>query len=129
MSATHHLQSEVPLFERMVSLSGTSLLMQPLPEEVTESTYEAIVDRLGLASLPPTERVNALVQTDTQELLRACSPGDALLPAIGGDLDLKSHTYAEIYQGCSGSLNLPGRKWCEYIMIGDCQMDVRSLSV
>jgi hypothetical protein len=58
----------------------------------------------------------------------AGSPSDALLPAVGGDLGLKPHTYAEIYEGPSGSLNLPRREWCEEIMIGDCQMDVRFLS-
>ncbi|KAJ5268627.1 hypothetical protein N7505_004385 [Penicillium chrysogenum] len=112
VSATHHLQSEVPLFKRMVSMSGTNLLMQPLPEQVTECTYKAIVDRLGLSSLPVTERVNALVQMDTQKLLQASSPKHPLLPAAGGDLGLKPHTYAEIHQGSYGSLDIPGRK-CE----------------
>ncbi|KAJ9488592.1 hypothetical protein VN97_g4689 [Penicillium thymicola] len=112
----------------MVSMSGTNLLMQPLPEQVTEYTYKAIVDRLGLASWPVTERVNELVQMDTEKLLQASSPNYPLLPAAGGDLGLKPHTYAEIYQGSRGSLDIPGRKWCEEIMIGDCQMDASILS-
>ncbi|CAG8909735.1 unnamed protein product [Penicillium egyptiacum] len=128
VSATHHLQSEVPLFKRMVSMSGTNLLLKPLPEQVTECTYKAIVARLGLASWPATERVNALVQMDTQKLLQASSPTDALLPAVGGKLGLNPHTYAGFHQGSSGSLNIPGRKWCEEIMIGDCQMDASILS-
>lgn len=105
-------------------MSGTNLLMQPLPGHVAEVTYKTLVTRLGLASLSASDRVNALVQMDSQKLLQVISPNDALLPATGGELGLKPHTYADIHQGGSGPLVLPGQKWCEAIMVGDCQMDV-----
>ncbi|PYI26720.1 alpha/beta-hydrolase [Aspergillus indologenus CBS 114.80] len=123
VSATHHLQSELPLFKRMVSMGGTNLLMRPLPHAVAESTYRGYVDRLGLGSLSAAERVQALLTMDYETIVAAFSPADALLPVSGGELRLTDHTYAEIYQGDAGSLVLPGRKWCERIMIGDCQSD------
>ncbi|KAL2786639.1 Alpha/Beta hydrolase protein [Aspergillus keveii] len=129
VSATHHLQSEVPLFKRMISMGGTNLLMRPLPDQVTESTYKTIIDRLGLNTLSASERVKSLVQLDTGTVLSAVRPSDALLPSLGGALGLKAHTYAEIYQGTAGPLNLPGRGWCEEIMIGDCQFDASILTM
>jgi hypothetical protein len=109
----------------MISMGGTNLLMRPLPVQVTESTYKTIIDRLGLNTLSASERVKSLVQMDTGTVLSAVRPSDALLPSLGGALGLKAHTYAEIYEGTAGPLNLPGRGWCEEIMIGDCQFDVR----
>ncbi|BCS25309.1 uncharacterized protein APUU_50020S [Aspergillus puulaauensis] len=118
----------MPLFKRMVSMSSTNFLMQPLPEHVTEVTYKTLVSRLGLASLSASERVNALVQMDSQKLLQAISPNDTLLPATGGELGLKPHINAKIQQGGSGPLDLPGQKWCEGIMVRDCQMGASTLS-
>lgn len=106
-------------------MGGTNLLMQPLPKVVVESTYKAIVHRLGLGELSPSERVKALASLDTQELLSAIRPSDALLPCLGGATDVQHHTYSEIYQGTAGALHLPGREWCQQIMVGDCHMDVR----
>ncbi|OJI91469.1 hypothetical protein ASPTUDRAFT_198432 [Aspergillus tubingensis CBS 134.48] len=123
VSATHHLQSKMPLFKRMVSMGGTNLLMRPLPDPVTELTYRGYVDRLGLGSLSAAERVQALVALDDEKIVAAFSPADAFLPASGGELGLIDHTYAEIYEGDAGPLVLPGRRWCEKIMIGDCQLD------
>jgi hypothetical protein len=98
--------------------------MQPLPEQVSEQTYKEVVSRLGLTQLEPSARVKALVQTPTKELLSAISQKYPLQPTMGGDLGIKSSTYAEIYEG-SSKLDLPGRQWCEEIMVGDSQMDVR----
>ncbi|KAJ6040854.1 uncharacterized protein N7446_003830 [Penicillium canescens] len=122
VSATTQLQSEIPLFRRMVCLGGTNLLMQPLPDVVSEKTYQEVIGRLGLTQLEPSARVKALVQTPTKDLLSEISPKDPLQPTLGGDLGIKSRTYAEIYEG-SSELDLPGREWCEEIMVGDSQMD------
>ncbi|OJJ05947.1 hypothetical protein ASPVEDRAFT_75159 [Aspergillus versicolor CBS 583.65] len=129
VSVTHHLQSEAPLFKRMVSMSGTNLLMSPLPAQVTESTYKTVVERLGLGTLSPSDRVKTLVQMDSDTVLSAVQPGDALLPSMGGALNVKPHTYAEIYKGLAGPLDLPGRSWCQQIMIGDCQFDASIFSM
>ncbi|KAF9887688.1 hypothetical protein FE257_009641 [Aspergillus nanangensis] len=129
VSATHHLQSEVPLFKRLISMGGTNLLMPPLPQQVAESTYKAIVDRLGLGALSLSERVKALVQIDTEKIVTAVRPGDPVMPTLGGALNLKGYTYTEIHQGTAGQLDLPGRTWCQEIMIGDCQFDASSLEV
>ncbi|KAF3386206.1 Lipase 2 [Penicillium rolfsii] len=128
-SATLQLQSKQPLFKRMISMGGTNLFMQPLPHEVVETTYEAIVDRLGLGGLSPSERVKTLVSLETQKLLSATRPSDALLPSLGGVAGVQHHTYAELYHGTAGQLDLPGREWCQQIMVGDCQMDASILSL
>lgn len=107
-------------------MGGTNLLMQPLPQMVAESTYKSIVVRLGLGELPPSERVRHLVAIDTERVLSVIRPTDLLLPTLGGAAEVtNNHTYAEIYQGTAGPLNLPGRDWCQQVMVGDCHMDVR----
>ncbi|KAF3387325.1 hypothetical protein F1880_001410 [Penicillium rolfsii] len=112
----------------MVSMSGTNLPMQLLPEQVMELTYQAIIDRLGLASLPAPHQVSTLVNVDNKKLLQALRSSDPLYPMIGGKIGVKRHTYFEICQGTAGPLNLRGRTWCAEIMTGDCQVGVRALS-
>ncbi|KAJ5631955.1 hypothetical protein N7490_008294 [Penicillium lividum] len=128
VSATIHLDSEVPLFKRLISMGGTNLLMPPLPSQVTNSVYGQITDRLGLGELSPSDRVNALIQTPTEKLLSIIQPGDTLHPAVDNTGWVKKHSYAEIYHGVSGPLCIPGREWCSEIIIGDCQMDSSILS-
>jgi hypothetical protein len=127
VSITLHLQSETPLFQRAVLMGGTDLLMKPLPDFVTEGAYQKIVKRLGLDDLSPSERVEALVQMESEKVLQNVLPSDPLMPSIGSELSLVAHTYEEIYQGVQGPLKLPGRNWCKQIMVGDCQMDVGTI--
>ncbi|OQE14124.1 hypothetical protein PENSTE_c038G09434 [Penicillium steckii] len=121
VSATIHLDSEVPLFKRLVSMGGTNLLMPPLAPQVANSVYDQIVDRLGLSELSPSERVKSITQTPIYRLMSIVRPTDALRPVIDSLGWVKRHSYAETYRGMSG---MPGRSWCPEILIGDCQMDV-----
>ncbi|KAF3395339.1 Lipase 3 [Talaromyces pinophilus] len=127
-SATIHLESTTPLFKRMVSMGGTNLLIPPLPEIIAEQTYQRVIDRLGLSKLEPSARVKALTELSTRELLSVMSPKDPLLPTFGGEVGVRFRTYADIYEGDLEKLNLPGKEWCEDIMVGGCQMDASILS-
>lgn len=46
VSATLHLQSTKQLFQQLVSLGGTSLLMKPLPLFVADISYSTVLQRL-----------------------------------------------------------------------------------
>lgn len=124
VSVITHLQSNVALFRRLVSMGGTNLLMKPLPESVTEATYQTVLKKLGLQNLSPSNQVKALLELDAQNISSSVSPGTPLLPSLDGQMVIKEGRIAEIYQGCSCTVDLPGRNWCNEIMIGDCQMDV-----
>lgn len=124
VSTTLHLQSETPLIQRAMLMGGTDLLMKPIPDFVTEGIYNTIEKRLGLDDLSPSERVEALVNMESEKILQNTSPSDPLWPSQGSELNLVVHTYEEIYHGVQGPLKLLGRQWCKQIMVGDCQMDV-----
>ncbi|KAK4545632.1 hypothetical protein LTR36_002585 [Oleoguttula mirabilis] len=120
ISCTYHLQSAEPLFKRVLLLSGTSLLLPPLPVEVAEQSYQSAIKTLGLTSATTQERIHALLTIDAGELsgkLRATP----MLPTVDDELPLASHTFADFTT--SGNISLPGVKWCESVMIGDCQFD------
>lgn len=124
MSGTLHLHSDVPLFERLVSMGGTNLLMKPLPECVNEQNYGKVLDLLDLRDLPAEIRVKALRDIPAEDILAVLPPDLVFLPTPGDDLDLPINTFEEIYLGESQGILHPGKLWCKQIMIGDCQMDV-----
>ncbi|KAJ5643447.1 uncharacterized protein N7484_005954 [Penicillium longicatenatum] len=116
VSVTYHLHSQKPLFKRAISMAGTSLLVQALPNIVHEEIYEKAIAALGLS--------NAKGESSSRHAGRAAgssaSPG-IVAPALDGDLILPGTTYAEI--GKPGSSFIPGKEWCHDLLIGDNEMD------
>ncbi|KAJ5382245.1 carboxylesterase [Penicillium concentricum] len=123
VSGTQHLHSKVPLFTRLVSMGGTNLLVKPLPEIVNEHNYGQLLQSLNLQDLSPEDRVKELEVLPAERILASLSPGMAFLPSSGGDLNLPTNNFEEIYLGKSQGATHPGKSWCKQIMIGDCEMD------
>lgn len=109
-------------------MGGTNLLLKPLPQAVNEQVYEKVLHLLNLHDLPAQDRVKALETMPAEKILASLPPEIPFLPSSGGDLDLPTNNYEEIYRGESGSLMHPGKSWCKQIMIGDCQMDVSPIA-
>lgn len=125
VSTAVHLHSEFPLFKRAILMSGSTLLMGPSPQERAETAYQKAVEALNLESLSPEDRLQKLVSMDGQllrtTLLQHGVGPQVSIPLIDGDLcpvgvDSKSVL--------DGSLNLPGKHWCDSVMLGDCAFDV-----
>ncbi|KAJ5950821.1 carboxylesterase [Penicillium vulpinum] len=123
VSGTHHLHSKVPLFTRLVSMGGTNLLIKPVPEIVNEQTYGQSLQLLNLQDLPAEGRVKALEALPAEKILASLVPDMAFIPSSGGDLNLPTNNFEELYLGQSEGTTHPGKSWCKEIMIGDCQMD------
>jgi len=117
-SCSYHLQSEQPLFKRIVLMSGSDLLIPPIPVEAAEKNYENAIKALGLESQPATERVEALLKMDGLSLLSDTKA--PMLPVIDDELPLKPQSFDDFN---TRKLNLPGTQWCKAIMVGDCQFD------
>ncbi|TVY80602.1 Lipase [Lachnellula suecica] len=113
------LESQQPLFKRLMSMGGTPLLVKPLPSHVAESIYAAVVDKLGLTAASSESRIKVFKEATVEELVAATS-NFPLLPVIDGDVVTVPATYP---QWSFQENLLPGTKWCESIMIGDCEMD------
>lgn len=109
-----------PLFKRIVSVGGSSLLFQPLPESVGESTYSSVLKSLQLDSLSPQQRIKRLVKVPAMDLVSKVPPGAQLRPILDDDLVPCNVTFAQ----WADITHIPGRLWCESILLGDCQFDV-----
>jgi hypothetical protein len=101
-------------------MGGSPLLVKPIPPQVTESIYSAVLGKLGLTTKSPEERIKALKEVAIEDLLSATAHLP-LIPFIDGELITAPATYS---RWSFQEKLLPGTEWCESIMIGDCEMDV-----
>ena len=101
------------------------LLFKPLPEAVTEDTYQKVVDALGLADKSPEERIKALLTISAHDLWLKIPPGTPLIPAIDNDIIPGVPTFPSVSsQSDDPQFPIPGRKWCAGLMIGESKLDV-----
>ncbi|KAJ5674410.1 alpha/beta-hydrolase [Penicillium maclennaniae] len=126
-SVTYHLQSKVPLFKRAISMSGTSLFVQALPFNVHEENYANAIAALGLTDLTAEDRLKALLNMPSHELLAKLPPSILVAPAIDSEIVLPGVTYTEL--GKKDSNVLPGNSWCQDLLIGDAEADASILQV
>lgn len=115
VSCCFHLQSEEKLFKRVMAMSGTSLLLPPLPLPVAEATYQAVVKSLGLQDLSPGKRVERLKTMPAAEL-REKTMGFPLLPVADPRRPLAAESFAGLR--CASVEN-----GCESLLLGDCAFD------
>ncbi|KAJ6096396.1 hypothetical protein N7486_007142 [Penicillium sp. IBT 16267x] len=126
-SVTYHLHSQKPLFRRAIPMAGTSFLLHALPNIAHEENYEKAMAALGLSDAPAQERVKALLEMPGEELVAQLPPGIAFAPALDGDLVLPGTTYTEI--GKPDSSLIPGKAWCQDLLIGHSEIDASILEV
>ncbi|KAK6064902.1 carboxylesterase [Seiridium cupressi] len=123
VSLTIHLQSKTPLFNQMVAMGGTSVLMKPLPPFVAEATYENVLKKLEIDSgLSSTEQLKCLTEASPQTVLTSIGPDVPLLPVADGKVIPSIVTFSG-WAAADPSAQLPGTKWCHRAMLGDCQFD------
>jgi len=124
-SGTLHLHSKEPLFKRLVSMSATSLMFRPLPVEVSEIAYASAYKALDLDNLSGPDRVKALLNVSVEHLLTKVPSDVPLMPVIDEDILAEAATYSQVKNLTNDdTLFLPGKDWCEDLLIGDCQFDV-----
>jgi hypothetical protein len=121
------LHTKEPLFKRYISMSGTALMLQPLPPPVSEFVYSNVIKSLGAEDLSSQERIKKLLDLPNDELATIVPPNLPLLPIVDGGVIAGNFGYAEISSEEGPAVSMPGRSWCEELLIGDCQFDVSSL--
>ncbi|TKX22415.1 hypothetical protein C1H76_5197 [Elsinoe australis] len=114
---TYHFHQEEKLFRRAVAMSGTDLLVKPLPKEVAEMGFGKVCELLGLGEKGE-ERVKGLREVDGMEMLGKIGMAVQTGPVLDGEVI----RYASTYESLKGK-GVPGTKWCESLMIGDCAFD------
>ncbi|KAJ5760370.1 carboxylesterase [Penicillium odoratum] len=120
-SVTYHLHSQKPLFKRAIAMAGTSCLLQALPNIFHEENYANAIAALGLSDVSSEERLKALLEMPGEDLVARLPPSISFAPALDGDLILPGATYTEI--GKPSSNLLPGKEWCQDLLIGDNEID------
>lgn len=120
-----HLQSEEPLFEQLILMSGTPLALPPLQPHTAETAYALHLKALDIQDLPAEERVQDIVHGPVARLWTNIAPGASLRPVIDNDVICRGPTHKDF---ATGSVQveavLPGVKWCRRVLLGDCQSDV-----
>jgi len=107
-------------------MSGTTLMLQPLPPQVSEFVYATILKSLGAEGSSSEERVKKLLNLSDTELATLAPPSLPLLPVVDQELIPGNVNFAQISSKQGPFISMPGRHWCEELLIGDCQFDVGS---
>lgn len=115
------LACEEPLFERLISLSGTFLARKPLSEKEHEEIYARAIKLLGLDSLDPRERIQALTSMEPSDIVKKTFPVIPMAPMLDRNICYEIPTFACLSEGISKKLS---RGWCRDVMVGYCQFDV-----
>lgn len=125
VSGMLHLHSKEPLFTRFISMSGSSLMLRPLPPSVAEFAYASVLKALDIENLSGPERVKFLLESPIEKLIESIPPSIPLMPVIDGDLIPAVGTLSQISNKTNDpTWPMPGRQWCKSLMTGDCQFDV-----
>jgi hypothetical protein len=102
-------------------MSGTPIMLKPLPLHVAELSYVVIMEALGLENASVEERIRKLKTVEPEELVEKTPMSVPLLPSQDGDIVPEAITFAKL--ASTDHEGLPGMEWCEELMIGDCQHD------
>lgn len=129
-SVAYHLQSEQPLFRRAVPMSGTPLLVKPMPLQAAEGGYAGALKALGLESKSTEEQIEALLNIPGEEMLEKTGRSVHVGPVEDGEILKGMPSFDVISRPVATSeFPLPGRLWCESLMVGDCAFDGNIMSL
>jgi carboxylesterase type B len=115
--------------KRVLSTGGATLLFKPLPIEVAEQNYKAVVEALGLADKSPEERVQGLLSAAQDDLWQKVPPSAPMLPVIDQNTVPGLPTFQNVSaQGDDPSFSMPGKKWCDAVMVGESKLDANIIA-
>ena len=82
-----------------------------------------MLQSLGLEDLAVADRLKAMLSIPVESFYEKVSPAVPLLPVIDDELIPGMLNFHQI--STDGiKVVLPGTKWCESLLIGDCKFDV-----
>ncbi|KAI4700875.1 hypothetical protein J4E81_003839 [Alternaria sp. BMP 2799] len=119
-SVLHHLSCKEPLFRRGISMSGTPLMLKPLSPAAAETSYNAVVQALGLEHASTSERIQILLSMSPEYLVQKIPIKIPLAPYLDGDMIPEAPSFAHLSSGTLQSLN---NTRCEELLVGSCGDD------
>lgn len=107
-------------------MSGSPFLMKSHTAPVYEYMYDKVLRALDIKAQSAYEELQALLEIPFDDLLTKILPSTTMMPVVGSStLDPK----LGLLDWKEGLTELPGLDWCKRIMIGDCKLDVRHMTV
>ncbi|KAF2641577.1 para-nitrobenzyl esterase [Massarina eburnea CBS 473.64] len=82
----YQLFSKEALFTRAISMSGTPIMLKPLPISVAEMTYGMVVRGLNLENASVDERIERLTTITPEDLVAKTPMNASLIPYLDGDI-------------------------------------------
>ncbi|KAJ4179563.1 hypothetical protein NW767_014599 [Fusarium falciforme] len=112
-------------------MSGTPFLKESMLESATESTYTRVIEALGGGSLSADDQLKLLLETPAENFWTKLPRDVPLFPAMDYDTIHVDPTFETLREGSVSAITaaVPGRQWCEAILIGDCQFDAHVLGL
>ncbi|KAL3464916.1 Alpha/Beta hydrolase protein [Aspergillus heterothallicus] len=126
-SGCFHLHSSEPLFQQLISMSGTSLLPARRPE-LLERSFGKITQIFGTQDLSPADQVRSLLATPMHELRLKIGRQIPVGPMVDGDLIPETTKFKTVASDVEAKILFPGMKHCKRILVGDCAMDAMALA-
>ncbi|KAL2783217.1 Alpha/Beta hydrolase protein [Aspergillus keveii] len=126
-SGCFHLHSAKPLFQQLISMSGTSLLPARSPE-LLEKSFDRITQIFGMQDLPPTEQVKRLLAMPMHDLRSKVGRQIPVGPMVDGDLIPGITKFSTLANDAEVKMLFPGIEHCKRILVGDCAMDSMALA-
>ncbi|KAF2121851.1 carboxylesteras-like protein [Lophiotrema nucula] len=124
VSVLSQLSSEESLFKRGISMSGTPVMLKPLELPRAEANYAVIMKALGLEDISLEGRIQKLKTVSPEELIAKTPMSAPTIPYLDGDVVPFKTTFRSLKRVSEKDAPIvPGRQWCEELMIGDCQHD------
>jgi hypothetical protein len=102
-------------------------MLQPLPPFLPEIVYSAVIKSLDAEDLSSEERIKKLLDLPNDKLAILVPPGLPLLPVVDNEIIPGNLNFDQVSSKETPSVSLPGRTWCEEVLVGDCQFDVSFL--
>ncbi|KAK4683063.1 hypothetical protein QC764_121820 [Podospora pseudoanserina] len=121
-SGTFHLHSKEPLFNQLISMSGSSLVKAKQPE-LAEGSFKRALQLLDISETDETAQVQRLLTVPMEDIREKIARKVPMAPIVDGDLIPRTTSYAQMADPARTAELFPGMQWCKRIMFGDCKMD------
>ncbi|KAF4547612.1 Carboxylesterase-like protein 8 [Elsinoe fawcettii] len=115
---TMHFQSEEKLFNQAIAMSGTDVAVKAVPGFVGEITWNKAAEVLELKGTGE-EKVKQLLAMKGLDMLGKAGMAVQTMPIIDGEVVKFGTTYEMLKE--QGTI--PGTKWLNRLLIGDCGFD------
>lgn len=112
-------------------MSGSALLVKPIPFPVAENFYDMTINKLDISSSSPSDRISTLLNMPGEELMSKLGSAIPAAVVVDNEIVFGVPSFSAISEESSptSSFSMPGIERLESIMLGDCAFDGNIMSL